>query len=95
MVDTYKRGAINIAISIPLFLVIAFSIVISNSYLVLNIIPLTITYILYFSLMYKLYINKKIIYYNIGQFIALLCHVIVGYYIYNSNIINTIVLYFT
>lgn len=93
--DTYKRGAVNIAISIPLYFLMAFSIVINKSFLVLNIIPLTITYILFISLMYKLYINKKLIYYNIGQFIALLCNFIVMYYIYDAKIIDSLILYFT
>ena len=95
MIGTYKRGAINIAISIPLFFLIALSMVITDSFLILNIIPFTITFILYFSFMYKLYTNKKVIFYNIGQFITLLCHVIVIYYIYNTNIINSVALYFT
>lgn len=95
MVDTYKRGAINIAVSIPLYLLIAFSIVIKKSFLVLNIIPWTITYILFFSLMYRLYTNKNAIYYNIGQFISLLCNIIVIYYIYDSHIINSLMVYFT
>ena len=95
MVDTYKRGAVNIAISIPLYLLIASSILIKKTFLVLNIVPLTISYILFFSLMYRLYTNKKIIYYNIGQFISLLFNVIVIYYIYNSHIINSLIAYFT
>ena len=90
MMGTYKKGAINIALSIPIYFMIVISILMNKNALIFKTMICSLIYLVFMIIMYKLYSNKNEIVYNIGQFLALFINFIALYYLYNDGIINNL-----
>ena len=65
MMGTYKKGAINIALSIPIYFMIVISILMNKNALIFKTMICSLIYLVFMIIMYKLYSNKNEIVYNI------------------------------